>query len=161
MNSDILKNTVVTTDLHLSESKHAEYRWKIFPELCNYVHGHGVQRVYILGDLTNEKDHHSADFVRRVWLGVKELSKYCLVTILKGNHDYRSGPAFFAWLDELPTVTFIDQICNLELDLLMLPHTRMPTEDWHGIRFQDYRVILMHETLSCRKERGGYRRCPP
>ena len=140
-----LAGSLVTADWHLTAAQHGEYRWAIFDKLAQVARRTGSDRIYLLGDLTDAKDHHSAEFVRRVWKGVRELSEVASLYILKGNHDYRTGPAFFEWLGELPRVTYVAGVCRIG-HILFLPHTRTPADDWGGINVSDYPCILMHET---------------
>ena len=148
MKCELLANSIVTTDLHLTDQSHGLYRWQIFPKLEKLA-STGYRTVYILGDLTHEKDHHSAHFVHQLYYAVKDLAKTCEVLILKGNHDYRTGVPFFHWLNELDGVRFISDIAEDKWgQLLYLPHTRQPKHDWQDIKFGKYRCIMMHETVA-------------
>ena len=157
MKSEALRNSIVTTDLHLSEAKHADYRWKIFSELMSLAEKVTADWLYILGDLTDAKDHHSAEFVNDVWKRVRVLAKSMNVVILKGNHDYRTGPAFFKWLDDIPGVTYVDVPGELRGGMLCLPHTRTPKIDWKSWDFSKYDCVLMHETANGSIVSNGYK----
>ena len=156
INCPLLANSIVTSDLHLSDQKHAEYRWRIFADLRELVRVKEAKTVYILGDLTNEKDHHSASFVHDVWRGVWLLAMKCEVVILKGNHDYRTGPPFFQWLGVIPNVRYHHEIWQRN-GHLFLPHTRMPSKDWSHLRFELYDCIMMHETANRSIVSNGHR----
>ena len=141
-----LANSIVTSDWHLTEAAHGEYRWEIFPKIMRAASRLGAATLYVLGDLTDAKDNHSAELVNRIWWEVSKLKLIVEVVFLKGNHDYRTGPAFFNWLDALRNVTFVTDIDLDEKGILYLPHTRTPAEDWADVNFSEAKCVLMHET---------------
>jgi len=67
-----------------------------------------VDQLFILGDLTNQKDNHSAALVNRL---VKEITNLSLlvkkIRILKGNHDFDNPDCpFFGFFSLIPNVLF-------------------------------------------------------
>ena len=109
----------------------------------------------IAGDLTDAKDYHSAQLVRRVVDNIllvrRSLGNGGRVEILMGNHDYlKRGHAFFAFLSQFEGVRFITEPCDdglLEGPLaLFLPHTKTPVADWSGMDLSHYSYVFMHQT---------------
>jgi UDP-2,3-diacylglucosamine pyrophosphatase LpxH len=54
---------IITSDLHLTDRPQDEYRWGIFPWLVNQSKELEVENLFILGDLTDFKDKHSAKII--------------------------------------------------------------------------------------------------
>ena len=140
---------LITTDLHLTDRSDEAYRWDIFPFLKKQATKHKTQHIFILGDLTDFKDNHSARLVNRIVEEVVGLTDYGGVTILKGNHDYVDPKTpFFMFLDGMsvdpygsePVVRFVTDITKTKISnkrVLLLPHTRTPKEDWKGVDMHD------------------------
>ena len=154
-----LKNALVTTDLHLTDNSRDNYRWMIFDYLMDLCKEKSPDRVLILGDLTDAKDNHSAEFLNKIVDVMIRLSKFVQVEILKGNHDYRTGKAFFQFLNCLPNIRFVSDIEKgaYRSDELWLPHTREPVEDWKRIDFSKYSCIFMHETAKGSVVSNGFK----
>lgn len=121
---------LLTADLHLTSRPQDEYRWSVFKELRRLAKKHSAS-VAILGDLTDEKDHHDARLVNRV---VRELERLEAASdsfplILCGNHDYAvEDHPYFRFLPG-----FIPKPSALEhggVKGLYLPHVRHPMEAW-------------------------------
>lgn len=120
-----------------------------------------MQTLLFLGDLTDKKDHHSAELVNRV---VKEVVSIQVPhkVFLRGNHDWlKNGRCYFEFLSHLPGVQFITQPTDLSLDdgpsALLLPHTRTPGKDWANMgmvgAFHPY--VFMHQTYKGAKSSNG------
>ena len=148
---------VITTDLHLTANPRDEYRWRLFPwleELLNKV-PHPVQDLFILGDLTEEKDGHNSLLVNRVVDSLVHLyraSGLTTIWILRGNHDgIDPETPYFRFLSHFPYIRFVHKPTEMELgnrDYLLLPHSRNPEEDWKELNFKNYNFILMHNTVT-------------
>lgn len=151
-----LRNTIVTTDLHLTDNARDEYRWQVFPYLEDFCKNDLVDRILVLGDITDSKDEHASEFVNRVVDSFRKLSKLANVYILKGNHDYRNGRPFFEFLDHIESIDFISSIEMIGAEL-WLPHTWTPMEDWKGIDFSRYDCIFMHETAKGSIASNGFK----
>ncbi|MNU33565.1 Calcineurin-like phosphoesterase [compost metagenome] len=141
---------LVTSDLHLDAHSSAEYRWGLFPWLNEQVREERAKTLLILGDLTDKKDNHGAEFANRVVRAVASLE--CdEVKILAGNHDWqREGHPFFRFLNCLPNVEFIaepreDQDVRGQ-PTLYLPYSRQPIRDWAKMDLSHYRHVFMHQT---------------
>ncbi|MEE8113134.1 MAG: metallophosphoesterase, partial [Nitrososphaerales archaeon] len=125
----------MVSDLHLSDKADDEYRWQIFEFLHGYYAMTEDKNLIILGDLTDEKDHHSAKLVNAIADEILTLrDKGMEIFILKGNHDY-IDPAcpFFDFLDSYEYVNYITWPKTWLIQgerCLFLPHTRNPIEEW-------------------------------
>ena len=80
---------ILITDLHLTEKQEDQYRFNIFPWLVTrHSKDKSIRAVFILGDLTDRKDNHSAWFVNKIVSSLRALTAHFDdVFILKGNHD--------------------------------------------------------------------------
>lgn len=98
--------TLIMADLHLDDNPLHEYRWKIFPWLREIIVENGIEKLVILGDLTDKKDNHSAKLVNRLIDCLEDLLvSYFEIEILKGNHDYVNEP-FFNFLTKINKIRF-------------------------------------------------------
>jgi DNA repair exonuclease SbcCD nuclease subunit len=153
--------TLLIADLHLTDSPKDEYRWDIFPWLKDQIEEHQVQRLTILGDLTDRKDKHSAKLVNRLVKNFQLIST-CVkeVIILKGNHDYVDADCpFFEFLGTSINIRFITKPIRI-WDSLYLPHTRNPKEDWPEFLKEKgvgAKYIFMHQTVSGSIFANGYK----
>ena len=143
----------ILADLHLTDRPRDEYRWQLFPWLARQMERKDDQTVLILGDLTDEKDRHSAKLVNMVMDALLDLPGD--VFVLQGNHDYVDHEcAFFSFLsrpDVSPQLSFIAAPTYLEglLDVsetvLMLPHTNNPGS-WDELELDGVGLICTHQT---------------
>jgi len=94
---------LLISDLHLSDNPLEEYRWKFFDWLSIATEKIDLGTIYILGDLTEKKDHHGAKLVNRLTgnlLNMRDWSKR--MVILRGNHDGIDPDwPFFHFLSEM------------------------------------------------------------
>lgn len=140
---------LITTDIHLTEKKEDHYRFDLFKWIQEEFHRE-IQTVYILGDITDRKNYHADWFVNRIVEALRELSQYFRVDILMGNHDYDTSPnhPFFDFINTIPRVRYFTQPYIDVNDILILPHTRTPGDDWEILRKErNPRAILMHQTF--------------
>ncbi len=151
---------IITSDLHLTDNPLDEYRWSFFPWLTDKMAQiEGKRTLFILGDLTQNKDYHSAALVNRVannlamltWTGVK-------IIMLRGNHDgLASDSAYFEFLSHVPDMRVIVRPEMRMIDLykvVLLPHTR-DTKDWALIELTEAKYVFMHHTFSGTKAESG------
>jgi DNA repair exonuclease SbcCD nuclease subunit len=155
-----------TADTHFTDNPRDEYRWGLLDWIQQQVIEKEISQVIIGGDLTDAKDRHSAALVNRLIAKFTELSKYCDILILCGNHDGTdlSNP-FFAFLESFQSnITFIYKITNYWLSLpsksksincLFLPCTKNYQDDWKDINFNDYDLIFTHATYNGAKSETG------
>lgn len=135
---------MVLADLHLTARRADEYRWRVF----DWIAEKRPATVLILGDLTDEKDHHSAVMVNRLLAEITNLVGHGVhVVWLIGNHDYIDPQLpFFSFLKELGVVVITNPV--IMKAVLFLPHTRTPKEDWSSLSMQGVELICMHQTVS-------------
>jgi hypothetical protein len=142
--------SLVTADLHLSDNPRDAYRHKILQRLYKHAERLGVQRTFILGDLTEAKNSHSDWLVNAVSEHVRRFTKLGDVILLKGNHDYLSDPdvPFFHFLRHMPQVRWVCNPTGCTLPgigrTLFLPHTRAYKRDWAGLSFEGYDYLFAH-----------------
>src|SRR5260221_13512060 len=95
---------IATANLHLDDKPQHSYRWGVFDWLAKQKAGGFL----ILGDLTDEKDKHSATLVNRMVAGIEKLRDQGDVYILMGNHDYIDPKyPFFDFLNHMEGVTYL------------------------------------------------------
>lgn len=145
---------VIVTDLHLSENQEDQYRFGLFDWLIKEFKGRGVADLFILGDLTDRKDNHSAWFVNKITENLVKLTGCFNVHVLMGNHDYMdpSSP-FFKFLGRIKGIFYYHKPAFIRLmagtslrDFAMLPHTRDPSQ-WRALQLRKVHGIMMHHTF--------------
>lgn len=113
---------LITSDLHLTDRPRDAYRFGLFPWLAKEQARHNVTATFILGDLTDQKDKHSATLVNRLvdeMIGLRPP-----VFLLKGNHDF-IDPAnpFFKFLSCVEGIEFVTQPTLIpEQNVALIPH---------------------------------------
>jgi hypothetical protein len=123
------------------------------------AHKRKPKAIAILGDLTEEKDRHTARLVNRIVGHIKEMSQVAPVLVLMGNHDYRNeGHPFFEFLSMLPNVWWVGKVCTEQqlpksfheafANCLFLPHTLNHDRDWKGVAMKGRRYIFAHNTFT-------------
>jgi Calcineurin-like phosphoesterase len=138
---------LLTADLHLSDNPRDTYRHEfVRKQLPKLLRKHGIEKLVILGDLTDEKDRHCARLVNQIVNYLYELDSICPVVILLGNHDYldRKYP-FFRFLQG-GQITWIDRPTE-QPEGLYLPHTTDWQKDWSELNLQD-RTVFTHNTFT-------------
>lgn len=138
-----------TADLHLTTNPQDEYRWRFFDWLREKVTTLKIDRVDILGDLTDKKDVHSESLVNRVVEELTLLSSLCPngVIVLQGNHDYiEVTKPFFRFISKIPKLNFISVPTPIDGELF-LPSTRNPEQDWTGFELNLYKIINIHQPV--------------
>jgi len=138
---------LLTADFHLDDNPENEYRWAIFDRIREVLSDDAVSHVFVLGDAVDRKDRHSAAFVNRLLAELEGLP----ITILRGNHDTTlRPPCYWEFL-----ASYVSEPTRHNTDLLLLPFTPTPTEDWRNLKLGNYRAVFMHATVSgARIERG-------
>jgi len=153
---------LVTTDLHLTDKPRDAYRFGLFPWLRKQQEEHNVEATFILGDLTEAKDRHSAQLVNQAVDGLCQLLPPVYVD--RGNHDYIDPKnPFFKFINRMEglrliTVPRVIKLSNVSC--LVLPHVHAveewgPLEDRFGGKV-DY--VFIHQTVEgAISEAGGHR----
>lgn len=155
---------ILTSDLHFSDKSRDSHRFEIFEFLINCCLAYDPWALIILGDLTVDKDTHSATLVNKIVSGLNEIkeSTGTPIYILMGNHDYidPSNP-FFYFLNNIEDLTFISKprLCKNSSNILFLPHTKNKKE-WANIVKKitspvDY--IVLHQTVDGAISESGKR----
>lgn len=162
---------LICSDLHLTDRERDEYRWDFFKWIAKQLKKRNEDTLLILGDLTDEKDGHTAKLVNRIVDTLLDLPAH--VFVLKGNHDYKDADcAFFRFLgregfcDKLDFIStpkwlqFVgkeQKLKDLKLTTLMLPHTADPMRDWADIDLKGVEVICCHQTYNGADAGGGFK----
>lgn len=137
---------LLTADWHLTDAADDEYRWAIFDTIGDLMNAHGDERVFILGDLTDRKDRHSAQLVNRLVERLRMLGGE--IVIIMGNHDEPlKGPPFWHFLNTLPNVKFHAKP-HVMGNLLLLPFVAKPNIMWERLPFHLYKAAFMHQTVT-------------
>jgi calcineurin-like phosphoesterase family protein len=140
---------LITSDLHFTDRVRDSYRWSIFDTLEDLADSDTV--LLVLGDITDNKDGHSAALVNRILeefadLNVRE------VHLLQGNHDYVDGKqAYFSFLEGTDYSQRVfwhsGPMYLFDGEVLLLPHTREPREDWEHLDLDGVKFIGCHQTF--------------
>lgn len=155
----------VTSDLHFTDRERDSYRWNLFPWLEKKLLQRGCRNLFVLGDLTEHKDHHSSKLVNRIVMEFRKLQKATGASIrfLKGNHDY-VDPAcpFFSFLsDPKCSLSFYTEPAVLERKsgekLVFLPHSRTPSVEWEEVKAKDADFVFCHQTLVGAETENGFK----
>lgn len=151
--------SIVITDLHFTDKKRDEYRFKIFDILKEFINNNKVDNIYILGDLTDFKDHHSSYLVNKICTHLIEIAVKCKVILLKGNHDYiEENHPFFEFLKYIANIYYINTPVITE-GILLLPHTKDFTQ-WGSPMVQSWakeaEFIFMHQPVNGAKVYDSY-----
>jgi len=142
---------LVTADLHLTDNPRDEYRWEFMDEFAEIARNRKLDRIVILGDLTEEKDNHGARLVNRMARLLYRLGEICPVFIMMGNHDYHNeGHPFFAFVDLIPSLIWVDHVKEHRLmpGCLFLPHTRNYKKDWANVKLTGHQWVFAHNTFT-------------
>lgn len=143
---------LVTADLHLSDNPRDAYRHEAMRTIREIGRKNKVSHILILGDLTEEKDRHSAWLVNKVVEHLDKFADIAPVTILRGNHDYIVAESpFYAFVNRIPDIAWINRPKEVELDdlglCLFLPHTSNWQDDWEGLKLKKYDRIFAHNSF--------------
>lgn len=148
---------LLTTDWHLNSNPRDAYRHDWQRELCSVVADNHVDTVAFLGDLTDDKDNHSAALVNKIIDHLSNLRDKCAhIYFLRGNHDYVNPDCpFFQFIEAMPGFSWINTPQHLRVPglggrtALFLPHTHDYERDWHDVPFdRDADVIFAHNTFA-------------
>lgn len=137
---------LLTADLHLDDKPENDYRWRIFEQLKAFA---DQEDIYILGDLCDRADRHSAALVNRLVSALEDLvrAKHTVI-ILNGNHDRPlKGPPFWRFLNHIPHVMFVTEPLPYR-QALLLPYSPNPREEWADIDWERYSAVFMHQPVT-------------
>jgi Calcineurin-like phosphoesterase len=158
---------LVTADLHLSSNARDDYRFKAMEYLADLILKYKPERLIILGDLTEEKNYHSATLANDVVDLIFYLSCMVLVDILCGNHDYTDPTCpYFFFVRHMKNVRWINQPrlsqVGADIHALYLPHTQNYQRDWVGAvmgeqNWRDINWVFAHNTFEGASTEHGHR----
>lgn len=149
---------LLATDFHLDDQPTNEYRWGVFEHILTAVMQYDVKTVFILGDLVDRKDRFSAAFVNRLLVELSRIAARCPVYILRGNHDTTMHPpCYFDFLaeDVIENITYVTKPLVYAGQLLLLPFTATPKEDWAHIKLGEFKAVFMHATVTGAQVENG------
>lgn len=152
-----MSKILLTSDWHFTDNPEDDYRWKIFNWLQDIIEREKIECVFFLGDLTEKKDKHSEIIVNNVIKGLNSLINSAgYIVLLRGNHDYiEVTKPFFRFTGTNHNLLYINDI-TIDNDMIFLPHTRNPIEDWKDINFSKYKYVFMHQTVTGAKAANGF-----
>jgi hypothetical protein len=148
-----------TADWHLSDNPRDAYRYAFLDWLWRYVKKNCDDRldgVAVLGDLTEDRNNHSAELVNRLVNVLERISRKVDLYVLRGNHD-ASDPdlPFFRFLDNPPYRRFITKPELVEWGngtrLFVVPHGPWPAS------IPECDLVLAHHTFAGAESESGMR----
>lgn len=147
---------LVTADIHLSDNPRDAYRHRFMDKLATLIDRHIVDAIVVLGDLTEEKDRHSASLTNQVVSHLVKWAELCNVVLLRGNHDALDPSVpFFKFSEHIEGITWVnvptDNIGAWPSQLgkaLFLPYTSNYKRDWATFDFTEYNWIFCHNMFT-------------
>src|SRR6185369_7805029 len=99
---------LILADTHFSDRAQDAHRFGLFNWLLRQQQRHSVDATFILGDITERKDNHSATLVNRIVEGLTQLTPP--VYVLMGNHDFIDPTSpYFKFISNIPGLKFVTQ----------------------------------------------------
>lgn len=139
---------LITSDIHLSDRPRDAYRFGLFKWLAEQQNKYNVEATFILGDLTQEKDNHSATLVNRAIDEIATLKPP--VYALRGNHDgIDPNTPYFRFINLVDGLSFA---CNPVMDnnlcVALIPHCRNQTEFDQACKIiKPNSAVMCHQTF--------------
>lgn len=154
-------------DLHLTTKVQDRYRWAFFDWLIDQIISNtdGLRNLpclYIVGDLTQNKDNHDSCLVNKIVDYLYKLSNICQrIVVLRGNHDYiRADMPFFRFLSKIPKIVFVNQPLELymgEIVELFLPHAEDFFQSYSHINlYNKYKHVYLHQSFNGAITQNGF-----
>lgn len=141
-------------DLHLTDRAQDAYRFGIFDWVRRQQAKGQVAATFLLGDLTDSKDRHSATLVNSIVNGLVSLKPP--VYVVRGNHDYKADQSnpFFHFLNHIEGLTFATgpTVVTEVQKVALIPHYRSQEEFDDAVRSvvsgnQPPACFLTHQTF--------------
>jgi hypothetical protein len=136
-------------DLHLTDRPKDVYRFGIFNWIIKQQDKIKPQATFLMGDITDQKDKHSATLVNKTVDSLLQLRPP--VYILMGNHDYISPDnPFFRFLSKLDGLHFISSPRYVFMEIAMIPHCRAEADfaqACHTIKSRPH-FLFLHNTFA-------------
>lgn len=141
--------TLILADPHFSANPRDAYRLEfLHKRLPEMLLTYKVTQTYILGDVCEAKDEHSAYLVNQVVDGIAKIHFHAPVTMLMGNHDYlQQGEPFFRFMRNVPGLRYISKPVLRKHGHMFLPFTRDPKKDWASLSPEGVERIFTHMTF--------------
>jgi hypothetical protein len=155
-------SALITADLHLSANPRDAYRIKRVSEFKDDCRRLGVSQFIALGDLTEEKDEHSAFLTNTVADLFVDLASVMEVIIMLGNHDYRiEDLPFFHFLRHIKNIRFITQPVVTTIKGLgrvgFMPHSRHYTKKDYREISRDTDWVFAHDAFRGAVSESGHK----
>jgi hypothetical protein len=150
---------ILTADWHLTEQARDEYRWRVFETLRGIAQKEPGSDVFILGDICDKKDRHSAALVNRLVNSLQALAsaiKPRCIHILMGNHDQAlKGAPFWSFLRHQAGLAFYDVPAAMPGGLVLLPFHADPASGWAACELERKRAAFAHQPLDGARLQNG------
>lgn len=149
---------LATADLHLTDRPKDEYRFGLFQWLVKQQVKYKPDATFVLGDLTEFKDRHTAKLTNRVADELFRLQPP--VYILRGNHDgVDPENPFFRFLSKIEGIHFIIKPTRIpDLKLTMIPHQRTQAEFDEACQIiKPGDLVMLHATFEGAEAESGRR----
>jgi len=148
---------LITSDLHLVDTPTEEYRWKIFDVLVEEACKYDVTDIFIIGDVWDRKDRHTATLLHRSIFALMALQERtdAQVWVTAGNHDKPvNGPYYWKILNYIKTEDSLGSYLRYVTkptvyhNICLLPFAPNPIEDWKEFfkGNSGFKAIFMHQT---------------
>jgi hypothetical protein len=140
---------LLTADWHLTDNPRDVYRWGAVEQVRKVAAKYQVTDLFILGDLTDSGDHHSAAFTNRVVQTLSRFAEQCNVHIIRGtlSHD-GSDPSlpFFRFINRIGRLYYTTEVTiwNAEDFRVLL----VPSGQWPDQLPDDVDAVFAHETFA-------------
>ena len=137
-------------DLHLTDRPRDAYRFEIFDWVKKQQDKYDPKATFLMGDITDQKDRHSATLVNKTVQGLRKLGP---IFILMGNHDYTDADnPFFGFLNYIDDIFFISDPEILLGSVAVMPHIRNEEQFQAHLRIfkeqpQRLDLLLLHNTM--------------
>jgi hypothetical protein len=147
---------LITADLQWSANPRDNYRRLIVDTIIELIAKHDPNRLYLLGDLTEEKNEHDAELVNWIVSSLTKLSDLVDVVFLLGNHDFENvNHPFFEFIKHFAGIHWVAQPTIID-GCLFLPHTR-DKEYWKEARTPPpSNLIFAHNTFTGARGAHGH-----
>jgi hypothetical protein len=153
---------LLTSDWHFTDSIYDEYKWELFPYLKNLCQFESIDRIFMLGDITEKKDNHPSKLVNKLTESITFLSQTVPIIFLQGNHDaVDANIPFFKFLNTLPNVGFITEPQTLYFgdhsDFLFIPYQK-EVDNLYRIFHEKIKAnyVFIHQTVSGAISQSGH-----
>ena len=147
---------LITADLHLTDREKDNYRWDLFPWIERTIKEKKINRLLILGDITDMKDKHSSVLTNNIVNAFQSIAKLVPILIIPGNHDFVNvNNPFFRFLDRIEGINFFNEP-TVAGTSLFLPHSKNPTKDWEYLSLDSVTRIFIHQCVLGSAGAQGY-----